>query len=378
MKKILLFTIPVVLFGTALALYLFYGRTTSKPIPADIVAAVITPTQTEDPSPSPSITAPTLTTHLSLDQIFNEDHSWLNELPTNSLTTVLITGDVLMARSVNAKNVAANDFTRPFRKTAETLKAADLTFINLETPLIPNCPTTNEGMVFCGDLRSVEGLTYAGIDIASLGNNHGGNHGAAGVEATVKALTEAGISSVGTTNSGPVYKAVDGQRFAFLGYNDVDKQPGVASATDALVAGQIKEAKSQADTVIVMFHWGAEYHAQPTDRQRQLGRLAIDAGADQIISNHPHWIQPLELYKNKPIAYALGNFVFDQTWSQKTQEGVVARLTYKEKSLIDIEYLPVAISTSGVPSFMTGTDKTKILSEMRGESKLLELKESGQ
>lgn len=317
-------------------------------------------------SPSPASASPEQ--RLSYDQVFNENHEWVNDLPAGKVRTLVVTGDVLTARSVNFKTVKNNDFTRLFTKTADVLKSADLTLVNLETPLIPNCPLTNEGMSFCGDPRNAEGLAYAGVDVASLANNHTGNHGKDGVATTVKILNEAGIASIGTIEGGPVYKEVDGLTFAFLGYNDVDKQPGVATADHERILSEAKEAQSRADVVVAMFHWGAEYRSQPTTRQQELAHLAIDSGVDVVVSNHPHWIQPIESYMGKIIAYALGNFIFDQTWSQKTQEGVVARFVFYEDRLVDLEFLPVRISSSGQPEFMAGTEKTRILTEMKEES----------
>lgn len=320
------------------------------------------------PSSSPIQTILDPVPHLSLDQIFSTDHTWIKELDQSKIRTLVVTGDVLTARYVNYKAVAANNFTRLFEQTVDVLKPADIALINLETPLIPKCPLTNKGMVFCGDLRHLEGLSFAGIDVVSIGNNHGGNHGIAGVEATVKALQDANMAPIGTLNGGVAYKEVDGQIFAFLAYNDVDKQPGIAFADKVRIEREITEAKTKADLVVIMFHWGAEYRSQPTDRQIELGRQAIDLGADLVVSNHPHWIQPIEIYKGKVIAYALGNFIFDQTWSKKTQEGVVARFTYFDKTLIDLEFLPVSIAAWGQPTFMTGTEKERIMNEMMAES----------
>ena len=77
-----------------------------------------------------------------------------------------------------------------------------------------------------------------------------------------------------------------------------------------------------ADIVIVFPHWGAEYSARPFTGQQRLARQIIDAGADMVIGNHAHWAGAMEVYKGKPIWYALGNFVFDQTWSEPTMEGI--------------------------------------------------------
>ena len=81
--------------------------------------------------------------------------------------------------------------------------------------------------------------------------------------------------------------------------------------------------------MIVFPHWGTEYDPTPFAGQRELAQAAIDAGADMVIGNHAHWAGAMEVYKGKPIWYALGNFVFDQTWSEPTMEGITLELTFQ-------------------------------------------------
>ena len=92
--------------------------------------------------------------------------------------------------------------------------------------------------------------------------------------------------------------------------------------TDKALKRDIAAARAAgADVVVVMPHWGVEYTAPPYGTQQRLGRAAIDAGADMVIGDHPHWVGAMEVYKGKPIWYSLGNFVFDQTWSIPTRRG---------------------------------------------------------
>ena len=91
--------------------------------------------------------------------------------------------------------------------------------------------------------------------------------------------------------------------FAFLGYNDISKdQPGVADAEEERIKKEIAEAKQKAQVVVVTYHWGEKYRSQPDERQIELGHLTIDAGADIVIGNHPHWIQPIEVYISRVYA----------------------------------------------------------------------------
>lgn len=314
----------------------------------------------------------------NLESIFSDNHNTAKNLDPNKKIVLIATGDVIPARSVNYQTTARNNFKWPFERVADIIKDADITFINLETPLLDNCPVTQQGMIFCGSSKHLDGLAFAGVDIASLANNHAGNWGEIGVEETVEHLTNAGIQATGHSNQPPANKTIKGTRFTFLGFNDITKpQPGINNVDDQKVCGDIKAARKNADVVLVTFHWGAEYRGQPDERQKQLGHLAIDCGADLIIGNHPHWIQPVEIYQGKLITYAHGNFIFDQEWSEKTKLGVVGKYTFQGKNLVDIEYLPVKIIDYGQPYFLQGEEKQRILEEMKQESLRLHQDASG-
>lgn len=308
---------------------------------------------------------------LSIERIFSHDRTWIATLSADHVRTMIATGDVIPARSVNFQALKYNDFTWPYLHTADLLKSADVTFVNLETPLLRTCPTTNEGMIFCGDARHVQGLQFAGVDIASVANNHAGNHGEKGVDETEEILSSASIRTTGREK--PLLYPLRGITMAFLAYNDISApQPGVANADDERIKNDIAAARKQADIVIVSYHWGVEYRAQPDDRQVYLGHLTIDAGADLVIGNHPHWIQPVELYKGKLITYAHGNFVFDQMWSQKTREGVVGRYTFYDSQLIDVEYIPISIDDYGQATYPDTQSSRRMLEEMKKETIILQ------
>lgn len=324
----------------------------------------------EDHTATTSDEAPVIpVSHMTLAGIFSNDHSWVSQLEEKKTITMIATGDVIPARSVNQGMITRNNFRWPFEKTAEMLRSADLTVINLETPLLTRCAPTIEGMVFCGDARVIDGFTYAGVDVATLGNNHIGNYYEAGVEETKKHLSDAGILPVSARAE---YKEVKGAVFSFLAYNDIgSREAGVPWADEATVQSDIKEARERADVVIVSYHWGVEYVSEPTKRQRDLAHLAVDAGADVVLGNHPHWIQPVELYKDKFIVYAQGNFVFDQEWSEETKRGVIGRYTFYEGRLIDVEYFPIRIVDYGQPYFLETQASRVTLDTMRLHSERL-------
>lgn len=305
----------------------------------------------------------------SLAQIFGDNHDWTATLSAKRIRTVVTAGDVSLARTVNARVLQAGDVNWPFLKVAALLRGADVTFVNLESPLITSCPLTNEGMRLCGNSKSVNGLKAAGVDVVSLANNHATDYGTKGVGETVDSLRAVGIDMVGLAKNNLVVKDVKGVKFAFLGFDDVTGgNRVVAQADEEKMQLAIKGAKEQADVVVIMFHFGSEYRVGPSERQRTLGRLAIDSGADVVVGNHSHWIGSLEKYRGKLILYSCGNFVFDQEWSLKTREGLLVTYVFYDKELIDVQLRPILISNYGQPDLLSVSDSQKILDEMRKTS----------
>ena len=113
-----------------------------------------------------------------------------------------------------------------------------------------------------------------------------------------------------------------------------------------------------------------EYRATPFAGQQKLARTAIDAGADMVIGNHAHWAGALEIHDDKPIWYALGNFVFDQTWSIPTMEGITLELTFNGTDLVQAKMRPHLILDRAQPNFLDPLgDGKAVLSQVFRASK---------
>jgi len=305
---------------------------------------------------------------LSLQSLFHPTYVVPND--PSRIRTLLVTGDVIPARGVNYFATQRHDFLWPFRPTAAYTKNADVTYINLETPLFAGCPVDpNSGFTFCGDARFVDGLTLMGAKVVNLANNHLSNYGAQGINLTTQLLAQHGMQVSGL---GPVAVVdVRGIKFGFIGFN------GVGRAIDkvALKAG-IQAARQQADIVVVQFHWGKEYERQPLpdphvptpDDPIAIGHDAIDWGADIVIGNHPHWYQGIEIYHGKLITYAHGNFVFDQMWSEETREGVIGTYTFNGTQLVAASWKAYRIYDYGQPVFMNAQDDATALQTMEAAS----------
>ena len=306
---------------------------------------------------------------LTLDSIFSENKSMIATIPSDKKWILIATGDIIPARSVNYQTVKRNDFTWAWKNITPILSQGDITLINLESPLVPNCPVTVDGMIFCGDQRHIEGLKTARVTIANFANNHMGNYGEQGIRETKDLLEKNAIKISGLGY--PSIIKIKGTKVAFLGFDDIGPYVfPISKADEKEMEKEIFEAKKQSDIVIVSMNWGVEYTEKPTERQVLLAHLGIDSGADLIIGNHPHWIQPVELYKGKVIMYAHGNTIFDQMWSEKTKEGVIGTYTFYGKDLVDIEFIPIYIKDYGQATIIEDEEyKKNILNQMKALSR---------
>lgn len=276
---------------------------------------------------------------------------------------LIVTGDIIPSRSVNWKMTKLNNFLFPFEKTAEIFKDEYLVFINLEAPIIPDCPITVEGMIFCGDPKFIKGLKFANVDIASIANNHFENYGNEGAESTINLLEKNDILVAG--NKKIAIKQINNKKFGFLGFNFIS---GGAIAQEEEIESSILNLRSKVDFLIIMYHWSEEYTSLPDEFQKKIAHLSIDAGADLVVGNHPHWIQTLEIYNEKPIVYSHGNFIFDQMWSQETREGIIGKYIFDSIGVKDIFFYPVIIEDYSQPRFADINEVKKILKKMREDS----------
>ncbi len=319
------------------------------------------------PSPSPA-SLPALT----LEDIFGASARLTGGLDPARLRTIIATGDVIPARYTDVIiRSRGDDFSYPLAATSDILSAADITVIDLEAPLIADCPYHDSGFVFCGRPGFAAALARAGVDVATLENNHIGNYGPAGIEETRRHLEEAGLRWANSEALAIV--EIRGLRFGFLAFN------GVGSPIDRdAMARAIADLRPQVDVLAVAVHWGAEYVSLPQaapgiadDDPVAVAHLAVESGADIVLGNHPHWVQAVELYRGRLITYAHGNFIFDQMWSYETRVGVIGRYWFYDRALAGVEFIPVIIEDWARPVPLEGPEAQAVLEGMRTASEEL-------
>jgi poly-gamma-glutamate capsule biosynthesis protein CapA/YwtB (metallophosphatase superfamily) len=268
--------------------------------------------------------------------------------PDTRPVSVVITGDIMLGRSVNAEILSTSD-RFPFNYTADYLRGFDITVGNLECVLSAlGQPVPNKDYTFRGDPKSFERLGAAGFSVVSLANNHSGDYGKAAYADMLAQLPAHGVAPLGggmtlAKAHEPVIKTVRSTTIGFLAYCEIGPMSFAATATSpghawldtTLMQSDIAAVRAHVDFLVVFMHWGVEYQSARSGHQQAVARAAIEAGADFVVGSHPHVIQPSETYGGKPIVYSLGNFVFDEMFSDDVRRGDVLTLTLQGAQLLD-------------------------------------------
>lgn len=323
---------------------------------------------------SPQIEVKNIDTFIETRQIASLPDVLFSPEPSPEATLIAV-GDIMLSRNVAAKIKEYNDVDYPFLKVVDYLKSGDIVFGNLESPITPGPEVKTGSTTFHANPGVENGLKDSGFNILSLANNHFPDYGTKGIKDSLKYLDEAGIKHVGSGMNevqayAPAYLEINGLSFDFFTYNDTDVVPpsygaasnhsGTAFMDIPKMTKAVKEAKIDSRFVIVSMHSGTEYTTKPNKRQITFARAAIDAGAEMVIGHHPHVVQEAEIYKGKYIFYSLGNFIFDQMWSQETREGLILKVKFNEFGVEKIEYQPILIDDYSQPRLLVGEEGEKI------------------
>lgn len=281
--------------------------------------------------------------------------------------TMAFAGDIMMGR--NIKQVTQEKgYDYPFQRVHHFFRDADFSTANFENPAVLNEGYTklDKDINLKTDERAVKEIANQGIDTINLANNHTMDFGAEGLKDTMNSFKKYDVSTVGSgrnlAKSKEIdYKEVNGYKIAVLGFTDryvkgfraKSKEPGVLVADPKYYIPLVQEANENADIVVVHMHWGQEYDALPQTRQKEIGHALIDAGTDIVVGAHPHVLQPIDFYKKGVIFNSLGNFVFDQGWSQ-TSETALTQYTLSSNGDAKVNVYPMQI-TEGQPRLVEGT-----------------------
>lgn len=286
---------------------------------------------------------------------------------SKSKVVVFAVGDIMIDRGVEymIEKEGEGDFKFPFLKIKKDLSRADILFGNLEGPVSDKGVKVGSIYSFRMDPKVIDSLDYAGFDILSLANNHMLDYTRVALKDTLDRLEQQGIDYVGAGTGNEAFslkiKEVGNTKVGFLAYTDLGSENWKALEGRTGMAwvniedidkiqNDIKIAKDKVDVLIISLHSGNEYTSEPTYFQKKFNKACIEAGADMILGHHPHVIQRVERYKDGWIAYSLGNFVFDQSFSKETMQGLLLEIVITNGKIEEVKERKVNISESFQPA----------------------------
>lgn len=270
--------------------------------------------------------------------------------------TIVAVGDLMLGgRTEPFLNQYGPDY--PFREVMPFLKRGDIVVGNLESPIsVRGTAVENKKFTLRAGPIAARAVKNAGIRVVTLANNHMMDFGPLALQDTLAALTENDILFTGagmdlSDARSPAIVKIKGRTLAFLAYSLTfpleffasPGRPGTAPGYADFVKADIEKVRPSADLVIVSFHWGAELMISAKDYQIELGRRAVDWGADLVLGHHPHVLQDVELYHGRLIAYSLGNFVFGSE-SNRTNWSMILLATFQGNTLVNVEAVPIDVN----------------------------------
>jgi len=298
---------------------------------------------------------------------------------TEPSVRLVAVGDVLLDRGVAA--VAAQDgWGSILGRVGDLLGTADIAYANLECPVTHRYDPVPKKARFRAEPVALQSVRDAGFDVLDLANNHSTDCGRPGLVDTMRWLRRnhlrwCGAGATMAEAESPTVVAAGNLRVAFVSFSDwlpeglfpLEDRPTIALASPEAVARAAKRAASDADVVVVGFHWGIEFGSTPTPRQRELAQAAVGAGAALVVGHHPHVLQGLEWMpgpNDRPalVAYSLGNFVFDQ-YRNGSANGALLECTLTRNGAEEARLVPIRI-THCRPALADGNEARQILSHL--------------
>lgn len=271
------------------------------------------------------------------------------------------------------------------------MQDADIMMLNNEFAYSDRgAPLEEKQFTFRAKPETAAYLNDMGVDIVSLANNHAYDYGPEALEDTFDTLREAGIPYVGAgRNIGearkPVYYIVGDIKIAFVSATQIERldTPDTKEATEtspgvfrcwngAKLLETVREAADNSDFVVVYVHWGTENQAELDWAQLKQAPELVAAGADLVIGDHPHCLQPIGVIQSVPVIYSLGNFWFNS----KTLDTGMVEVTIDETGIVSYQFIP-CLQSGCKTTLLQDAEKERVLAYMRSISEGVRIDEEG-
>src|SRR5439155_7441162 len=269
----------------------------------------------------------------------------------HTVASLLIGGDICPVGR-NERPFAAGDAHAIFGDILPELEEADAVIANLECPLIVKAtPAVKGGPVLGAPTDCVRGLQAAGIDVVNLANNHIMDHGAEGLESTMRVCADAGIATVGAGFSADgarklLVQTAGNVRTGVLGIAEWEysiaggEVPGANGMDTVDLVRSLRACKVDCDFLLVLVHGGNEYFPYPRPGLLKLCRFLVEEGAQVVVCQQSHCVGTYEEYKNGLIVYGQGDFVFDHPGQHPVKQGILVKICISRELTFSYEFVP--------------------------------------
>lgn len=317
------------------------------------------------------------------EELCRQQNIYAKETASPDETTIVFAGDILfddhyavMAKLQQRGGGIENAFSQ---EMLDVTRDADIFMVNNEFPYTDRgAPTENKKFTFRAKPEYASYLLDMGADIVSLANNHAYDYGEVSLLDSIDTLNGIGMPFAGAGRNleeavKPVYFIANDFKIAFISATQIERtdnpdtkeatetSPGVFRCWNAdRLLEVVRNAKAVSDYVIVYIHWGTESTDEIDWAQKEQAPKIAEAGADLIIGDHPHVLQPIGYSGETPVFYSLGNYFFNS----KAQDTCLVKLTLDENGTKSLQFIPGRQEDCHV-SMLHGAEKERVLSYMR-------------
>lgn len=303
--------------------------------------------------------------------------------------TIAFAGDVHFSGRVRPR--LDHDPATVFGQAAPVLRKADFTMVNLETAITTGGVPQAKLFHFRAPASAFTALRDAGVDLATMANNHAADYGLPGLRDTFAAIRASHFPVVGVGPDAarafaPYTTTLNGVRVAIFGADQVHDEttlslfsagphsPGVANAYSPQLITAVQHAKAAGYVVIVYLHWGIEYQTCPSGDQRELADELARAGASAVIGTHAHVLQGAGYRPDGTfVAYGLGNYLWWMSFGNNQDDNGVLTLTFRHATVVADRFEPAHLDNRGVPLPATGAEKQRIDAEWDADRRCTDL-----
>lgn len=320
---------------------------------------------------------------LADEEFCRQQNIYAKEAASPDEATIVFAGDILlddhyavMAKLQQRGGNIENAFSE---EMLEVMRGADIFMVNNEFPYTDRgVATENKKFTFRAKPEYASYLLDMGVDIVSMANNHAYDYGEISLTDSIDTLNGMGMPFVGAGRNleeaiRPVYFIVNDMKIAFISATQIERtdnpdtkeatttSPGVFRCWDVeRLLEVVRNAEKVSDYVIVYIHWGTESTDEIDWAQKEQAPKIAEAGADLIIGDHPHVLQPIGYSGETPVFYSLGNYFFNS----KALDTCLVKVTLSENGLKSLQFIPGRQEDCYV-SMLHDKEKERVLSYMR-------------